>query len=254
MLQILKPSPHTLVSLQARSEDHTTLPLWPSDPGQSRLLNTQLRAPSLPRQAVSLSLVSEEEEACLPELPLQVTGVQEPPPHEGRATWAKTKTRWWSLHRDPEDLTTGTCFPSQGKQSVICSGNHISLCQAPKPTPGLPVSRRCRVQGLPASWGLSCVLPPSQEEASCLGAPFKTFQLPTTARGNLKPGASPSPWSHAPLDNSPQSAPLSRPQGTDGGREEGGKGSLLPPSRFWKATKCVGWGVGWVGKYREKGV
>lgn len=163
------------------------LPLWPSDPGQSRLLNKQLRAPSLPRQAVSLSLVSEEEEACLPELPLQVTGVQEPRPHEGRAKWAKTKTRWWSLHRGPEDLTTGTCSPSQGKQSVICSGNHISLCQTPKPTPGLPVSRRCRVQGLPVLWGLSCVLPPSREEASCLGAPFKTSWLPTTSRGNLKP-------------------------------------------------------------------
>ena len=41
-------------------------------------------------------------------------------------------------------LRTGTCSPSQGQQSVICSGHHFSLCQTPKPTYQSPGGVRCK--------------------------------------------------------------------------------------------------------------
>lgn len=76
-------------------------------------------------------------------------------------------------------------FPKPGP--AVSYLQRASLLTLPDPQTYLPVSRRCQVQGLPFPRGLSCVLPPPREEASCLGAPFKIFQLPTTCRGNLKP-------------------------------------------------------------------
>ena len=88
-------------------------------------------------------------------------------------------------------------FPKPGP--AVSYLQRASLLTLPDPQTYLPVSRRCRVPGLPFPRGLSCVLPPPREEASCLGAPFKIFQAPHNLQreSEAKTGTSPSPWSHA---------------------------------------------------------